>query len=309
MTNCVRCEEIEYGGWARCLRLANDLIELVVTLEVGPRVLRLGFRDGENLFKEFAEQRGATGGDAWRSYGGHRLWHAPEVVPRTYFPDNRPVAYAFDGKSLTLTPPPEEANGLQLQMAVTLDPAAALVTLDHRIENRAAWDIELAPWCLSVMAAGGRAVLPQEEFIPHPDCLAPARPLVLWHFARMNDPRFVWGDRYVQLRQDDTHPSKQKIGARNTLGWAAYLRGNEVFVKRFPHDPAATYPDFGCNCELYTEPGFLEIESLGPLTKLAPGDGVTQTERWGLYHALILETEESVAEHLLPLVEQTPACD
>ncbi len=306
MTSRIRCEEIEYGGWARCLRLANDVAELVVTLEVGPRVLRLAFRDGDNLFKEFADHAGQTGGDEWKSYGGHRLWHAPEVVPRTYFPDNRPVAHDFDGASLVLTPPPEEANGLQLSMAITLDPIDALVTVYHRIENVGPWDVELAPWCLSVMDAGGRAILPQEEFIPHPDCLVPARPLVLWHFARMDDPRFVWGDRYVQMRQDDAHPSKQKIGARNSLGWAAYVRGDEVFVKRFAHDAAATYPDFGCNCELYTEPGFLEVETLGPLIRLAPGAGVTHAERWGLFRAAVGETEESIATHLLPLVERTP---
>ena len=31
-------------------------------------------------------EKGKTGGSEWHIYGGHRLWHAPEVMPRTYYP-------------------------------------------------------------------------------------------------------------------------------------------------------------------------------------------------------------------------------
>ncbi|MCJ7665262.1 MAG: DUF4380 domain-containing protein, partial [Actinobacteria bacterium] len=87
----VLIKNYKFGGWENCLRLENDEIELVATTDVGPRIIRLGFKGGQNLFKEFGDQLGKTGGDQWRIYGGHRLWHAPEAVPRTYFPDNKPV--------------------------------------------------------------------------------------------------------------------------------------------------------------------------------------------------------------------------
>jgi hypothetical protein len=34
---------VSYGGWKKNLRLANQDIELIVTAEVGPRIIRLGF--------------------------------------------------------------------------------------------------------------------------------------------------------------------------------------------------------------------------------------------------------------------------
>jgi hypothetical protein len=34
-------EKISYGGWTNCLKLSGDGIELIVTLDVGPRVIRL----------------------------------------------------------------------------------------------------------------------------------------------------------------------------------------------------------------------------------------------------------------------------
>lgn len=61
------------------------------------------------------------------------------------------------------------------------------------------------------------------------------------------------------------------------IGWAAYLLHGDVFMKQFDHEAGATYPDLGCNCEFYTEPGFLEVESLGPLRRLAQTSATTRT--------------------------------
>ncbi len=236
-------EKTEYAGWKNCLRLSNGTVELVVTLDVGPRVIRFGFVDGQNLFKEFEEQVGKTGGDEWHSYGGHRLWHAPEVEPRTYFPDNRPVAYDWDGTTLTLTPPEEESNRLQLAMEITLD---------------------------------------------------------------MSDPRFTWGQKYIQMREDPSINVKQKIGALNTKGWAAYLLNGEAFIKHFPYQAGATYPDLNCNCEFYTEPGFLEVETLGPLAQIAPGETAVHPERWQISRLDTDFSEASLDKDLLALVESVP---
>ena len=116
------------------------------TLEVGPRVIRFALPSGPNVFKEFDEQLGQTSGREWSSFGGHRLWHAPEG--------------------------------------------------------------------------------------PHPEALAPARALVLWHFTRMDDPRYRWGERLIELRQDDALAStRTKFGAGNKQGWAAYQLG-ELRLRR-----------------------------------------------------------------------------
>jgi len=159
-------EKVRYGGWQNCIRLSNGQIEIIVTTDVGPRVIRCGFVGGQNLFHEVKEELGKTGGSEWRPYGGHRLWHAPEQMPRTYAPDNGPVQYAWDGKTLTLTQPVEPSTGIQKQMEITLSPDSNHLELVHRLINKNLWDIEAAPWCLTVMAPGGRAIFPQEPYIP-----------------------------------------------------------------------------------------------------------------------------------------------
>jgi hypothetical protein len=260
---------------------------------------------GQNLFKEFAGEMGKTGGGEWRSYGGHRLWHAPEAMPRAYFPDNSPVKHAWDGQTLKLTQPVEATTGIAKEMEIKLDSSENHVTVLHRLINRNLWEVELSPWALSVMAPGGRAIFPQEPFRPHPEFLLPARTLVLWGYTDMSDPRWTWGARYIQLRQDTKAKTKQKLGLLNTLGWAAYDLNGELFLKRFPFDPKLSYPDWGCNNETFTDPEMLEVESLGPLTKLPPEGRVDHTEHWFLSRVQIGESESSLDQALMPLVHRS----
>lgn len=287
----VTLEKVAYGGWENCLRLSDGSVELIITVDVGPRVIRFGVLGGQNLFKENENEMGKTSGTEWIAFGGHRFWHAPEVFPRTYAPDFNPVDYTWQDGILKLVQKTEPETGIQKEIEITMQDGA--VQLTHRLINRNVWSVELAPWCLSVMAEGGRALVPQEEFIPHPDVLLPARKLMLWHFSRMNDPRFIWGDRLIQFYQDSAFESKQKFGVQNTLGWAGYALGNDLFIKSSSLIPEATYPDMGCNFEFFTMPGFLEVESLGPLVKLEPNAVTEHVERWWLIHDIDLPNEEA----------------
>jgi hypothetical protein len=272
-------ETVEFGNWGRCARLASKSIELLVTLDFGPRIIRFGFIDGQNLLKESPEVIGAT--DEWVNYGGHRLWHAPEVKPRTYAPDNRPVTPVFEDGTLSVKPPPETENGIQKEMQIRLI-AENEVKVLHRITNLNPWAVELAPWALSVMAPGGTAIIPQEEYKPHTAELLPARPLVLWHYTDMTDPRFTWGRDYILLRQDPASETPQKFGVLNKKGAAAYLLNRDLFIKRFDPQAEARFPDYGCNTELFTNAAMLEVESLAPLQQIEPGGCATHTETWAL---------------------------
>jgi len=300
----VKMERIAYGGWQNCIRLTNGTIELIATTDVGPRIIRFGFVNEQNLFKEYADQLGQTGGDEWRIYGGHRLWHAPENKPRTYAPDNGTIQSDWNGSRLLLRQPREATTGIVKEIEISMDANTNRVTVLHRLRNENAWEVELSVWALSVMAQGGRAICPQEPVIPHEEKLLPARPLVLWHYTDMRDPRWIWGTKYIQLRQDPDAKTSQKAGVLNTLGWAAYYLKDQLFLKRFPHIPGATYPDLGCNNEFFTYSEMLEVESLGPLTKIPPQGEAIHTETWYLYKLPgLTEDEKTIDEKVLPLIQ------
>ena len=299
-------ENVGFEGWPNCVHLSNRKIELIVTTDIGPRIIRLGYVEGRNMLYVSAADRGKVGGDQWRIYGGHRLWHSPEVMPRTYCPDNSPVNHSWDGKTLTLTPDVETLTGIGKEVEITLDPEFNRVRVLHRLVNHNLWDVELSAWAITACAAGGKAILPQEPYKDPALDLLPSRPVVLWYFTRMADPRWRWGNKYIQLLQDPSLKSEQKIGILNKQGWAAYCLDDDVLVKRFGFDPKARYEDYGCNNEVYTDGELLEVETLGPVTRLTPGQRVEHTENWMITRVPGLHrgTDESVVERLLsPLLK------
>jgi hypothetical protein len=291
--------KISYGGWPNCYLLTNGELEAIATTDVGPRIIRLGFRGEENIFREFHDQLGKTGGDEWRIYGGHRLWHAPEHPVRTYFPDNGPVKVEELDGGIKLTQEVEATTGIQKEMELYMDSGENRIKVVHRIWNKNLWAIELAPWAISVMAQGGMAIVPQEPFAPHPQALLPARPMALWPYTDMSDPRWRWGAKYVTLKQDPNAKTSQKAGFGNTMGWVAYYRNGFLFVKRFEYKEGSSYPDFGSTVELFTNSEILEVETLGPLSEIKPGGFVEHVEYWSLYKDVELEdTDESIEDNL-----------
>lgn len=297
-------ETISYRGWETCYRLTNGTVELVVTGDVGPRVIRFGFVDDANEFWEAPDLLGKTGGDAWVNYGGHRLWHAPEAEPRTYAPDNAPLTTVEAREDIVhFVQPIEISTGIAKVLDIRLDAEAAEVEVTHRLRNTNLWSVELAPWALSVMAPGGTAIIPLPPRGPHPENLAPNSRLVLWAYTDMTDPRWTWGERFVLLRQDSQATKPQKIGAFVPVGWAAYVRNEHLFVKTFDVAEGA-YPDLGVNVEAFTNTKMLELETLAPLVNLAPGAEVTYTEHWHLFDGVPTPTSYADVERdVLPLVK------
>ncbi len=295
---------VEYGGWKNCVRLANDEIELIITTEVGPRIIRTGFINGPNVMKNFTEQMGGTGESEWMIRGGHRLWSSPEGKPRSYALDNSPVEVEELGAyGVRLTSPAEVENGIQKEVEITLAAGANQVTVVHRITNLGAWDIELAPWALTVMDTGGIAIVPLPEKRSHADSLLPDFPLVLWPYTDMSDARLRWGKRYITLKQDVTK-GPTKFGMSNELGWVAYLIHGTLMVKYFDFNPGADYPDGGCNFETFSNEDMLEIESLGALTILETAETAEHVESWRLFKDVAdVSTDEEIDRVVRPLVE------
>ena len=219
---------VPYSSWQNCLQVANSDIELIATLDVGPRIIRFGFCGEQNEFTEYPEQIGLSGGRSYRSYGGHRLWAAPEVQGWTNHPDNFPVEWEEINNNIILTAPIEEGTKLQKQLCIHLDTKRNHVQVVHTITNRSTTKIKLAPWAISVLAPGGRVIVPQEPFISHSKFVLPVRPLVLWGYTEMQDSRWRWGNRFIQLQQDSRANTVQKFGACVTQGWAAYVNADHV---------------------------------------------------------------------------------
>lgn len=292
-----------FEGWQNCVRLSNGVIEIIATTSVGPRIVGAGFVGQKNMLYLDPEQAGVTGGAEWRIYGGHRLWHAPESNPRSYQPDNEPVRLEVQDNSITLFQPIEKDTGIGKVITITVWPDKPAVSIKHRLVNHHVWNVELAAWPITVLIPGGTAIIPQEPYGPEEQFLLPARPMALWQFSKMNDPRWVWGEKYIQVKHDPRQGSDQKIGVANKQGWCAYHYGDDLFIKCFDYTEGAVYPDFGCNNEIYFNAAFLELESLSPLICLKPGEYIDHSEHWLFSHIAIDGEEGGIDIAVLPAVQ------
>jgi hypothetical protein len=308
MRASVSVEKVEYKGWTNCYRISNGEVELIVTGDVGPRIIRYGFVGGQNLFKEFPEQLGKSGEAAFQLRGGDRVWKAPEDPIASWQPDNVPVTVEITPTGVIAREPVEPQTQLQKEIEVSLAPSGSTVIVSHRIANHSLFPLEFAPWALTMMAPGGRVISGFPPRGHHPQNLEATNPLVMWAYTNLADPRWGFTRKYLSLRQDPANSDAQKLGMFNTNTWAAYVLNGEVFVKRTTADPAKTYPDFGCSFETFTNNEFLEVETLGPLTKVAPGSSVELVEHWGLFRNVKLSafTDDELDRVLLPLVESVP---
>jgi hypothetical protein len=299
-------DKYNWGGWPNCINISNGSIDIVATTDIGPRIMRAGFTGERNLLLELKDEMGKTGGEDFRLYGGSRLWHSPEVNPRSYMPDNEPVNYKWDNGTLRLTQQTESKTGMQKEIMLKMSDAENKIEYTYRIYNRGVWPVNYALWALTLMANNGRAVIPQEPYQSWDDNLLPVRPLVLWSYSEMNDPRWTWGKKYIQLRQDTEAKGPTKCGLLNKLCWEAYSLEGYVFIKRYQYDACANYPDFQCNTQVYTNSKLFELETLSPLRTIEPEGYSEHKENWYIFKADISnEDEDSIDKNLLPLILKT----
>lgn len=272
-------EQTTFGGW-NALTLRNNHVELVLTLDVGPRLISYRSLCGENVLKVYESQAGGRNEPAWQIRGGHRLWAAPEG-DHCSAPDNSPIRHERVEGGVRLHGEPVAPWGIRKELTVTLAPDSSEVTLHHRLINESGDPVEIASWALTVLAPGGLELIPLPPLGEHPRDLLPSRLIVPWPYTDMTDSRYRFGRRFITLKQT-ADGSSTKIGLAHREQWVGYLLGDTFFAKSFGYEEGATYADLGCNFETYTDSEMIEIESLSPLRHLQPGEAVAHTEKWNL---------------------------
>ncbi len=277
----VRVDEISFLDLP-CLVLSNDALTILIPRTIGPRVLAL-MVEGRNLFAEVPDWTlECPGHGLFRFWGGHRLWHAPEIPHRTYLPDDSPVHIALRPDGVTVTAPVEEATRLQKIIEVRFLNREPRLVVDHILINHNLWAIECAPWAITQLRPGGFAILPQPTVPTDPAGVWPNRRIVLWPYTDVKSPFIRWGNRYIFVRAAMSD-GQLKLGFPNQRGWLAYFYDGFLFVKYAPYDPHADYYDEGSSSECFCSSGFLELETLGPRTTLPPGGRATHREVWSIW--------------------------
>lgn len=273
--------DTEFMGRPGCLELSNGEASVIVSTGFGPRILSYSLDGGDNVLGWHPDAEVTTDLGKWKPYGGHRLWVAPENMPLSYAPDNEPVEVETLGDLSVRLAAAKDAAGAGKEITVTLDDTGSRIEIEHRITNHRETAEEMAAWALTIMRPGGEAIVPNEprgEY--NPDNLLPVRTIAVWPYTDFTDPRWQFMSDEIRLKVDENARSQQKFGVLNKQGWAGYRWQNLLFTKRFEFVEGATYPDMNSNVEVYTDGGFVEVETLSPLKRLVPGETIRHYESW-----------------------------
>lgn len=264
--------------------LTNDFLTLAYCTDA-LRITGLTPKGKKNIFADLSHLPPiATEYGDFYFHGGHRLWHSPESMPRTYIPDSGEIKITDLLNGITLEAPTEPLTGIRKRMDIQLASDTPSVIITHTLTNDGAWTVELAPWAITQFRHGGTVVLPLPTEKADPAGLLPNRQISFWHYARITDPRLTLRDGLSFFEATAAAPFK--MGYFSTDGWLAYRLDGIIFKKTFGAQIGANYPDNNCNAEIYCNEDFVELESLAPLTQLAPAESVTHTEKWDLLNDL-----------------------
>lgn len=259
-------------------------LRLGLVPELGGRLLSVRHRGVELLWRntelldddlrgDYAPNSGQMGD--WVNYGGDKTWPAPQgwagpdqwPGPPDPVLDSGPYSVATDGDTVTMTSAPDPRTGLRFTRAITLLDDGYRLNL--RAENVSSRPVRWALWNVTQLPGGG------------PVTAGLRRPEVVALVAGTGTPEYtVDGDRLVVPAQDVVG----KLGVPGTAGWVTY----GALTLSFEVDPAGEYPDDGSPLEIWLEhplpaplaelgdldppARIVELEVLGPLTTLAPGE-------------------------------------
>jgi hypothetical protein len=284
------------------IEIASGRVRLMVTTSVGPRILGLLTEDGRNHFAELPEMTlECPGSGPIHLRGGSRLWAAPEDPRFTYRPDDDPVGVEEidGGVRLVTRPDPVSETSRETEVRVT---GPERFAFDYRVVNRAERPQRLAAWSITMMQPLGRAWLPVLTEPFDEGGFQGQRNIVLWTYSRNDDPRFILHDHAIEVRSavlaDGPVEGSFKVGTSARRGWAAHYREGLLLVKYAGHDESREYADMGASSQVYSHGGFTELESLGPLTDLDPGEAAEHHEDW-----VVHLVDEAEAERLVGSTE------
>lgn len=286
----------KYEGVARvkilnyedCVVLSNPTTRVVLGHHVGGRVL-VYERQGKNVLylspKESEWVPGNRAKSPMASAGrfdigpeffqtrGNALWNGEWTVS------------VIGDRRARMTSSIDPKSGLRVYRQFELDAESSRLTFKQTVENRSAEIVRQCFWSRTFANHGGVAVVPcdpRTSRFPNLYTMSRSRYLI---DVGPTDPAVRRVDNLLVIDRPTKFP---KLGFDSVRGWVAYqTREDQLFVKKYRVFPDETYGEAtGINLSIwYPQKDKLaacEIEPIGPLVALKPGDESSFTVDWWL---------------------------
>ena len=279
-----------YHGWRAAQFLSNGRAEVVIVPEIG-RVMQFRFAGEED--GPFWENRALDGRstdvrtNVWINFGGDKTWPAPQVdwpkvTPRAWPPpvafDSMPAAgldleNSSAGVVAILRSAVDTNYGIRAVRRITLDPARPVMTIATTFEKVRGEPVKVAVWVITQLKD------PQGAYLPVPKIsINPAGFTIV---SKSAPPSLKVERGLLSLKRDAATAFKIGNDAESLL-WVGDKHVLRIDTRRAA---LGEYTHQGNSAEIYTNPDvlpYVELETLGPVATLRPGDSLTQTNTYTL---------------------------
>lgn len=255
-------------------QIHNQHLSLTLVPAFSARVLELNYRGHNCLWVNERLLRGEIGGDPtfgnWLNWGGYKTWLAPQdkwpdpLAPSLEMDNSEWEVLSDSETEIELIGPLIPWAGVRLGRRLSLAADAARVLVTESIQNAIDSDCTCSVWAVMQLPVPGWATYPLEG---NRRTLVP--PAQAFDGDRL---RFV-GD------------SKWKVGAFTREGSGQYQADAWDFTlqAKFPVHYHLPHPDL-CTLETWSnsDPGYMELEWMGPSLTLQPGQRWEWATEWVL---------------------------
>ena len=280
-------------GFDNCIEIKNAHTRVVLCPEVGGRVLEYSMNKKQALpLPDKTKNKKAS--------PAGRFDIGPELtIPK------RPALWSgtWTGKitgprSAALTSPISEATGVQLIRTFTLAPDSTKLTCTQAIKNISNNPVAYNHWSRTFAQGQGIVYLPQSS--PGTPSRFPGEYAMYLNGTTIDvnpsDPNIRIREGFIEILGPPENP---KLGFDSYAGWMAYHMPNDLlFFKQYDADPQRVYGEAAGLTASVWYPDFMsvvELEPIGPLEHIAPGEQASFTETWYLHEA-IFRGKESPAD-------------
>ncbi|MBC7368912.1 MAG: hypothetical protein H7343_19225 [Undibacterium sp.] len=289
-----------YRGWPDAIILRNATVEAIIVPSVG-RVMQLRFvGETDGPFWENEKLAGLAMPTApWTvahgSFGGDKTWPAPQSdwkwPPPVAF-DAAPHTAAIDPAGIvTLSSPLDPKSGLRSLRRISLDPTEPVMRIATTYEKISGGPATVSVWVITQLRDPVAVFMPVPEKSRFPTGTTQEWSVPEEFLRRENN----W------MRFTRNPAKSQKTGNDGaSLVWAGT---HQLLRITIPRVAGADYPDGGCSVEIYGNENpfpYVELETLGPLQALRPGETVTATTTYRLARRTPAPLEDDVRALLAP---------
>lgn len=285
-------KKTSFGKRSLCYEITSNNIKMIISADVGPRILFFGFKDGENVLFHDEEEKISIG--EMKLYGGHRFWISPESK-NTYSPDNTPCKVIENENSISFI---SFDPNTEMEKNLTILEKNGKFIVRHILTNKGKLLYSGAIWALT--------------------CIPPKKGIIFFPWGNKGEWKLkkivYWqkwaGEASTNIKSSQFVPEEDlflvypsgetgKVGTTGYEGFVGVTTENYTFIKKFNFIDGALYPDDNCAIQVYTSENFCEIETLSPLYTLLPNVEYIHDEEWILLpHKVNPKNGEEVRKYL-----------